>query len=92
MKTKQFERWSKIRAKGQLSYVITQSLILLFGMLIGHLIAFYVDNYDIKLSLFFYNKMPIIIFTVVFTPFFALILWYIQEAKFNKESRLRTSK
>ncbi|KJG56982.1 hypothetical protein UA38_12565 [Photobacterium kishitanii] len=83
MKPKQFERWSKIRAKGQLSYVITQSLILSCGMLIGLLIDFYVANNDIKLSLFFYNKMPIIIFTVVFTPFLVLLFWYIQEVKFE---------
>lgn len=81
MTEQEFSRWKKTREKGFIKYVFTSFLI--FGCVIS------ISNYFISLfqeHAIFPNWFYIIT-TVMGLTLFRVILWFINEAKFNRTSK-----
>jgi MFS family permease len=89
MNQKQFNRWAKIKEKGQLRYVVVQSLIISLAIFIGRLIGFFIMDDNVWPGSFFYDNMSNFIFIILFSPFIVLVFWYIQESSFKKELKVR---
>jgi len=89
MNQKQFNRWAKIKEKGQLRYVVVQSLIISLAIFIGRLIGFFIMDDNVWPGSFFYDNMSNFIFIILFLPFIVLVFWYIQESSFKKELKVR---
>jgi uncharacterized protein HemY len=85
MNQKQFNRWSKVRKKGQFRYVAVHGGLMFVAIVVGQLIGHYIANDSLELNSFIHHNMSNLIFMFIFTPLVMLIIWSIQESSFKKE-------
>ncbi|MDT1012810.1 hypothetical protein RMN64_15450 [Plesiomonas shigelloides] len=91
MNEKRFLRWSKIRSRGQLHYVLFMSLIISISVTAGRLISQLLnDKYD-SLALMIDGEITSIIFSFIITPLIVIIFWYYEETQYKKELFARTN-
>ncbi|MDD9177077.1 hypothetical protein PVK63_19625 [Aliivibrio sp. S2TY2] len=88
-KNKQFERWTITRKKGQLNYVLKQTLIIggavLFGGFIGFIVFDKIRTWEEYWLDFYVQVSALLVFGLIINYF----MWIISETIYEKECKKR---